>query len=168
MRQAGKAESLQTPLDDHSEKAFILDVLPDRGRKIRDKRESFPNRYHRAQLFAFVVEEALFIGGQPGRGMASNRGPTGIAGNSSPSTTRAGFDGVPLGLRHWRQHLRNAVRTTSLTTLRRSTGNVQNNRRQKQHDGDDQQRSGVSHWPLHTAASAAKIAAVHTHPTALR
>src|SRR6202171_3901415 len=106
MRKAGKAEPSKLLRDDHSEKALVLDVLPDRGRKIAINVSRFPVAYHRAQLFAFVIEEALFVGGQPWPRHGKQSRPTGIAGKQlavPPHGTC--FDGVPLGLRHWRQEL---------------------------------------------------------------
>ena len=141
MRKAGKAESSKLLRDDHPEKTPVLDVLPDCGRKIAIDVSRFPIAYHRAQLFAFVVEEALFIGGQPWPRHREQSRPTGLAGKQlSVPPHGAGFDGVPLGLRHWRQHLPERGQDHIADHFAAQHRNVQNNRRQKQHDGDDQQR----------------------------
>ena len=63
---------------------------------------------------------------------------------------------------------RNAVRTISLTTLRRSTGMFRIIAGKSSTMAMISSANGVSHWALHMAASAAMIAAVQTHPAALR
>ncbi len=103
MRQSGKLQAAIFPGDDHAEKTFILNKLPDLGRQIMQFLGNLPIIEHAAQGLHRPVEKGLFIRAQDGHRHLQKAPPIGSTTKEiTIPPDRARFQRLFFSLRHTR------------------------------------------------------------------